>query len=268
MAINRISYPFSTPTAVSDYEAQNALLVAALGEGNNVIPFIGTAMSIGFVFNVGGVVYRVDTATTITGTASPYVKITPSGATASASFSANLSGVTWSNVWNGYYDGSGNRYFAQLPASEPLDFISSNGSEMETSSTLVSTNISTTNGSLPSTLTKVSTLKNENVRGFIYANVSISINFGTPSVSSTVKIQIRQNNSIIYDENISPGGSGSNYLVSSSFRFFSDKSDLIDLYINRNGSYSVSGGGGIFKLFSLNASKYFILPASVTMPII
>lgn len=111
MAINRIPYPSSTPTAIADYEAQNALLVAALGEGNNVVPFIGTAMSIGFVFNVGGVVYRVDTATAISGTASPYVKITPSGATASASFSANLTGVTYNNVWNGYYDGSGNRYF-------------------------------------------------------------------------------------------------------------------------------------------------------------
>lgn len=110
MAINRISFPSSTPTAVSDYQAQNALLVAALNEGNNVVPYIGTAMSVGFVFNVGGVVYRVDTATTITGTASPYVKITPSGATASASFAASLSGVSWDSTYNGYYDGSGNRY--------------------------------------------------------------------------------------------------------------------------------------------------------------
>jgi hypothetical protein len=263
MAINRIPYPSSTPTAIADYEAQNALLVAALGEGNNVIPFIGTAMSIGFVFNVGGVVYRVDTATSITGTASPYVKITPSGATASASFVANLSGVSWNNVWNGYYDGSGNRYFGQLSTSEPLDFISSNGNEID--SQMVTTNINTINGSLPSTLTKVSTLKNENVSGAIFASMSIQIFSGTPSVSSTVRVQIRKNSSIIYDENISPGAAPS-YIISASTQFISDKSDLIDLYINRNGSYSVSGGGGVFKVFSLSQSKYSLLPGSVVLP--
>ncbi len=111
MAINRIDFPASTPIAVADYQAQNTLIQAAFSESANVFPWSGTAMSVGFVFQVGGTVYKVDTATTISGTASPYVKITPSGATATASFVASLAGVSWTSVYNGYYDGSGNRYF-------------------------------------------------------------------------------------------------------------------------------------------------------------
>jgi hypothetical protein len=110
MAINRISYPASTPTAVSDYQQQNVLIQAALNEGGTMFPWSGTSMVIGAVFAVGGTVYRVDTATSISGTASNYVKITPAGATASASFVASLTGVSWSTTYNGYYDGSGNLY--------------------------------------------------------------------------------------------------------------------------------------------------------------
>jgi len=110
MAIDRISFPASTPTAVADYQAQNTLISAAFSESANVVPFVGSAMTTGYVFQVGGTVYQVNGTVNITGTASAYVKITPSGATATASFVANLTGVTWSNLYNGYYDGSGNRY--------------------------------------------------------------------------------------------------------------------------------------------------------------
>lgn len=109
MAINRISGPSSLPTAVGDYQAQNNLLSAGFS-GLDTLPWSSTSMQIGAVFQVGGTVYRVDTATSITGTPSAYVKITPAGATASASFVANLTGVSWNDVYNGYYDGSGNRY--------------------------------------------------------------------------------------------------------------------------------------------------------------
>jgi len=108
MAINRINNPSSIPTAVSDYQAQNTLTSAGFKDGAN--PWLGTAMQIGYIFQLGGTIYSVDTATAITGTASPYVKITPSGSTATASFVANLSGVAWNTLYNGYYDGSGNLY--------------------------------------------------------------------------------------------------------------------------------------------------------------
>lgn len=107
MAINRILGPNATPLAVPDYQAQNNLQAAAF-DGAGIVPFSGSAMTIGAVIRVGGTTYRVDTATAITGTPSDYVKITPSGdgSTASASFVASLSGVTWSSVNNGYYSGS------------------------------------------------------------------------------------------------------------------------------------------------------------------
>jgi hypothetical protein len=110
MAINRISYPSSTPTAVSDYQQQNVLIQAALNEGESVIPWSGASMTIGFRFSVGGVLYQVDTATSISGSPSRFVKITPAGATASASFVASLTGVSWNTTYNGLYDGSGNLY--------------------------------------------------------------------------------------------------------------------------------------------------------------
>jgi hypothetical protein len=109
MAIVRIDGPSSTPTAVSDYEAQNDLLAAGF-KVDDAVQWSGTNMTDGVIFRVGGTLYRVDGATAITGTTSPYVKITPAGATASASFVANLTGVSWNSIEGGYYDGSGNRY--------------------------------------------------------------------------------------------------------------------------------------------------------------
>jgi len=109
MPINRYDNPNSTPTIPGDWPALIDLTGASYLQG--VIPWTGSTMTEGFVFRLGGSVYRVDGSVSITGTASDYVKITPSGSTATASFVANLSGVTWNAVENGYYDGDGNRYF-------------------------------------------------------------------------------------------------------------------------------------------------------------
>lgn len=109
MPINRIDAPNSVPLAVGDYQAQNNQLLA-LGRMGDVIPFSGSTMTEGYVFQVGGTLYQVVGSVSITGTVSPYVQITPSGATASAAFVASLAGVSWNAVYNGYYDVSGNRY--------------------------------------------------------------------------------------------------------------------------------------------------------------
>jgi hypothetical protein len=109
MPINLIVAPNSTPTAVADYQSQNNL-INALAKKADVIPWTGSDMNDGYIFQIGGAVYQVDGATAITGTPSPYVQITASGATASAAFVASLSGVTWNSVYNGYYDGSGRLY--------------------------------------------------------------------------------------------------------------------------------------------------------------
>ena len=106
MAINRITGPTSLPLTTADYQAQNNE-TDAIFSGLGTIPWSGTAMTIGATFYIGGTIYRVVTATAITGTPSDYVVITPSGdgATATASFVANLSGVSWNSVHNGYYSG-------------------------------------------------------------------------------------------------------------------------------------------------------------------
>jgi hypothetical protein len=67
----------------------------------------GTTIMSGRVFLIGGVLYKSTSDTAITGTASNYVKVTPSGATASAAFAASLSGVAWNHEYGGYYDGGG-----------------------------------------------------------------------------------------------------------------------------------------------------------------
>ena len=54
--------------------------------------------------------YRADSAETVTGSSSKYIRIVPAGATATANYVANLSGVSWNAQYNGYYDGSGNLY--------------------------------------------------------------------------------------------------------------------------------------------------------------
>lgn len=132
MAINRITGPNSIPTVIGDYQAQNNL-IAALANLERVPPYSGTSMTVGYTFNVGGTIYRVDTTTSITGGTEGYLKITPSGATATASFVTSLSGVSWNNIYGGYYDVSGNRYIYQYtPGDSPI-----HGGTSNTSGTIV-----------------------------------------------------------------------------------------------------------------------------------
>jgi len=63
------------------------------------------------MFNVGGVVYVADADTAISGTDSGVIKITPAGATASASYVSTFTGIAWNDAYRGYYDISGNFYF-------------------------------------------------------------------------------------------------------------------------------------------------------------
>lgn len=110
MAINKILNPSSTPTAVSDYQAQNNIIAALLLKTGLSAIVSGSNIVSGAVFNLGGSTYKADADTAITGSASDYVKITPSGATASASYVSSLTGVSWNAGYQGYYDGSGNLY--------------------------------------------------------------------------------------------------------------------------------------------------------------
>lgn len=113
MSLDRVDFPNPAPvTDLADWDNMIGVMkFNALGTfGQAWWDFSGNTIKQGVRVMVGGVIYLSTTATTITGTPSDYVKITPAGATASASYVANLTGVTWNSVYNHYEDVSGNVY--------------------------------------------------------------------------------------------------------------------------------------------------------------
>ena len=119
MPINKIVSPSEVPASVDDYSAQNNLTEALLLAVQGAQRIVGSNVAKGAVFLVGGATYLADADTAISGSASDYVKLTPSvdGLTIAPSYVASLSGVSWNSTYNGYYDASGNLYvFDELKA--------------------------------------------------------------------------------------------------------------------------------------------------------
>jgi len=119
MPINKITAPSEVPASVDDYAAQNNLLEALLLSVQGAQRIVGSNVAKGAVFLVGGATYLADADTAISGSASDYVKLTPSvdGLTLAPSYVADLTGVAWNSTYNGYYDASGNLYvFDELKA--------------------------------------------------------------------------------------------------------------------------------------------------------
>ncbi len=113
MALDRVSFPDGVTGAAGDRANFVALLVQLTQKWNgDPQKFSSDIVPQGAMIQIGGVIYKGTSDTAITGSASSYVKITPSGATASASYVSSLSGVTWNPSYNGYYDGSGNLYIS------------------------------------------------------------------------------------------------------------------------------------------------------------
>lgn len=110
MAINKITAPIQPPASDADWSNTQDLIEALSLGVEGPLRIVGSNVVRGAVFNIGGSVYIADADTAITGSASKYVKITPSGASATASYVASLTGVAWNSTYNGYYDGSGNLY--------------------------------------------------------------------------------------------------------------------------------------------------------------
>ena len=138
MAINRVSYP-TTPNPVSgDWAKLVNIVTKSFQNINDPLQVDGSNIPQGATFQVGGVVYYADADTAITGTASDYVKLTPSsdGSTLDAAFVSSLSGVTWNKVWNGYYDTGGNLYLFD----EFLAYSSGEVSSLETKAGILALN--------------------------------------------------------------------------------------------------------------------------------
>lgn len=110
MSIDKITDPASVPAAVADYQAQNTHLDRLLGNAVVPFPIDGTDIKKGSLFNIGGDMFYTSSDTAITGSASDYVKLTPGASVAVPTYVANLSGVTWNDAYNGYYDVGGNLY--------------------------------------------------------------------------------------------------------------------------------------------------------------
>lgn len=108
MSLTLIPYPESSPTLDTDYQKQNNLLAAGfLYDGMiNPVDYDNDLIPQGTIVTIGGAVYKATADESITGTASNYVKVTPSGdgLTATASYISSLTGVTWNSVYNHYID--------------------------------------------------------------------------------------------------------------------------------------------------------------------
>ena len=100
----------TTPASGADYQKQNALIAAAFLGQEKVQPvdFYNDLILKGVIINLGGTIYLNDANLSIGGTPSNFVKIDHT--TLVASYVSSLSGVTWSSVYNGYYDGSNDYY--------------------------------------------------------------------------------------------------------------------------------------------------------------
>jgi len=114
MAIQRVNIPTSgAPVSTADYVAQNAWMAALALAASGRNPVDGSTIHAGTCFMIGGVPYKSVSDTTISGSVTKYCKITKSvdSLTATASFVANLNGVSWNHAYGDYEDVSGNIYF-------------------------------------------------------------------------------------------------------------------------------------------------------------
>ena len=111
MAIVLKTAPVDPPVSDDDWtRTQELITMLFLGNNGPILRVVGGNIVKGSVFQIGGAIYYADSDTAISGVESDYVKITPAGATASASYVADLSGVSWNDEYNGYVDASGNLY--------------------------------------------------------------------------------------------------------------------------------------------------------------
>lgn len=102
MSIIQVAPPGSTPQDVADYQAQNNLTDSRLS--NEIFPIGSGVILKGSKFIIQGSTFIATSDTAITGAESLYVKFVVVGNEATPEYIANLTGVTWSDVYNGYYN--------------------------------------------------------------------------------------------------------------------------------------------------------------------
>ena len=112
MPIVRIPDPNALPTIQNDFVRQNNKSAVNFLQVNKPIWDDATNIVQGAIFQIGGTVYYCNASTAIGGAPSAYIKLTPSGdgSIVTPTYVADLTGVSWNNAYNGYYDVGGNAY--------------------------------------------------------------------------------------------------------------------------------------------------------------
>lgn len=112
MALVRVPDPNDPGLSAADWTTFTTLVKRKILDTNGPLPPQDSSGDIpkGFIAYIGGTLYYNNADLTPSGTPSRYIQITPSGATATAAYVANLSGVTWNSEYCGWYDVSGNLY--------------------------------------------------------------------------------------------------------------------------------------------------------------
>lgn len=110
MAIYKVPAPGATPATFWP-ETINQL-AALVMDKEKFERISGGFVKAGSVFNIGGILYIANIDTAISGTRDTAIaiKITPNGDTATAEYTASISGVAWNGTYKGNYDVNGNLY--------------------------------------------------------------------------------------------------------------------------------------------------------------
>ena len=114
----------NTPAEMADWGKINNLIYAIGLNSLTPVRVEGSFIIRGSVIFLGGSYYVADSDTAVSGESSLYVKLTSTGGNVSASFAANLSGVSWNRQYNAWYNPSGELYiFDEIRHSLPVQSV-------------------------------------------------------------------------------------------------------------------------------------------------
>jgi hypothetical protein len=106
MALVLINGPDNAPSTVADWDKINDVFQTIGLDINSPTRISGSKILRGSVIFFAGAWYVADADTTITGGATPYVRLTNTAGVVTAAFVPSLSGVSFNRTWNGWYDSS------------------------------------------------------------------------------------------------------------------------------------------------------------------
>ncbi len=110
MALVLIPGPDNAPSTAADWDKINDVLQTIGLDINSPARISGSNIVRGSVVFFAGAWYVATSDTAITGSTTKYVRLTNNAGTITAAFVSSLSGVTFNNTWNGWYDSTSRLY--------------------------------------------------------------------------------------------------------------------------------------------------------------